>query len=1194
MKKKCIVAISGFYEIWTLQFFRKMRTTVLVSLILVSQVMALGTYSQNTRLNLNMTDVSIRSVLGKIEDQSEFYFMYEAHKVDVERRVSIKAENRLVTEILNEIFGNTDIVYKIDNRQIALTNIAFNKENIQQDKTVRGIVTSSAGEPVPGVTVAVKGTTKGTITNVDGEYTLTNVTTGDMLVFSFVGLKTQEIIVRDQQNIDVIMAEEAVGIDEVVVTALGLKREKKALGYSVGEVHSDNMNRVPQQDLLGALSGKMSGVKITNTSNDINGDTYVDIRGITSLAGNNNPLVVVDGIPVGDQTVLKDISPDNIESVSVLKGPSAAALYGSRAGSGVVLVTSKSGKVNKKGIGVDVSLSTTFTKPYKYIDLQRRFTCGISGVLNESSYQQWNGPEEGEYAVQWNTEDEEELVFYDNSLTDYFETGIENVCDISVNGSYDRGNFRLGISLLEADGIYPGVELKRSGVDLSTMYKITDKVKVSTTINVAFPNSDNYPLKNGGNTQYMAIYQVPPHINVNDLKDYWETEDVLQRNFNTNHDNPWFAAYELKDGFTRLRVFGNIKLDYQILPELSVMGRFSYNTNNYKRTYRQPWSSYGGDGGGQSMSEGMYEENINNLRELNSDFLVSYKKKIGKFEIDPSVGGNIMIQRKNEMYAGGDPLVLAGLYTLSNVDRDGLTYYDEMYDKDIYSVYALCNLSYNNMLFLDLTARNDWSSTLPEDNRSYFYPSASLSALVNEMVTLPSWISLLKLRTGLSQVGKDTDPYVISTVLEQSTWGSNTQYSVPSSLPNLNLKPEIAKSFEIGTDVSFCNNRIGADFTYYTVKNTNQILDASTSAMSGYTAATINAGNVENRGVEIGIFATPIKTNDWKWDINANFTRERSYLKELSEGIDQYLFWQSTNVYSYTFIGDQIGDIWGYDMKRVEDESSEYYGWAILDSNGKLQKNTDEYIKLGNYMHDFMVGLQTTFAYKRFTVSMSFDWRQGGKYYDQTMMRLARAGKVEKFHDNKNSSTFTGILSNNSFNGDNSALAAELKAHPEIYQNDVWVGGRTADLGGFLYSNGVYEGAFFPGVISDGDGGYIENFGEDGTQYVKAYDIFQPSGGYWNTAVRNKWIYDASFVKLREMSVSYTLPESIAQKFFAQNIMVSAFVRNIVLYAGNKTNQDPESIYNQTSSTGVTRQGRSLWNASPIAMPIGFKLNLSF
>lgn len=1069
--------------------------------------------------------------------------------------------------------------------------------SLAQDRTVTGRVTDSKNDPLSGVTIVKKGTAQGTVTGEDGRFVLPGVPLNTVLTFSSVGMATQEIHFTGQTNLEVVMTEDAIGLDRVVVTALGLKREKKALGYSVGEVNSDMMNKVPQKDLLGALTAKMSGVKITNTSNDINSDTYVNIRGLSSLAGNNSPLVVIDGVPTGDQRVMKDINPDNIESVTVLKGPNAAALYGSRAGNGVILITSKSGKSVKRGIGVDVNIGSTLSVPYKYIDLQRRFTSGISGVLNENSYQQWNGPEEGEMAVQWNTDGEEKpLVFYDNSLQDYFRTGTEQVYDVSVSGSYDRGSFRLGITHLDATGVYPGVELQRNGVNLAAVYNITNKVKVSTNIDVANPYSDNYPLKNGGETQYMAIYQVPPHINVNDLKDYWLEPNIQQRNFNAAHDNPWFAAYELQDKFDRMRMFGNIKLEYQILPDLKLMGRYAYNSNNEKRVYRQAWSGYGGDGGGQNKPQGTLNERINNQREMNSDVLLSYKKSLGKFEIAPSVGGNLMTQRSYALYAGGDPLVLPGLYTLSNVNRDGLSYSDFTYKKNIYSAYGLLDLSYDNMIFLNATARNDWSSTLPKDNRSYFYPSLSLSVLLNEMLPLPSWVSLLKLRSGISQVGKDTNPYVIATVLNQGMWGTNTTYNVPGNLPNINLKPEIAKAFEIGTDISFFNNRLGADFTYYKVQNTNQILNASTSSTSGYTAATINAGNIENYGVEIGLNVTPVRTKNWNWDIRANFTRERSRLMELTPGIDQFMFWGSTHVFAITQVGELIGDIYTRDMIRVEDKNSPYYGWPLLNSNGKLQRNNDNdaMIKVGNFLPDFMVGMQTGLSYKRISLSLSIDWRQGGTYYDQTMLRLARAGKVEYFHNDANSSTFTGILSNNSFKGDNEALANEIKSHPEIYQKDTWVGGRTQDLGGFLYSNGVYEGAFFPGVISDGAGGYIENFGGAGTKYVKAYDIFQPSGGFWDAAMRYKWFYSSSFVKLRELAISYALPDTWAHKVLAQHISIAGFMKNLILFAANKTNQDPESIYNQNPLTGSTEQGRNIWNASPIIMPVGLKLNVSF
>ena len=1060
---------------------------------------------------------------------------------------------------------------------------------------VAGTVKSSTGEILPGVTIVVKGTSNGVVSDSDGKYNLTVPNAQSVLAFSFIGMQSLEIAVNGKTTIDVTLTTITVGMDEVVVTALGIKREKKALGYSVGEVKSDQMVRVPQKDLLGALQGKMSGVKITNTSNDVNSETFVNIRGVTSLAGNNNPLVVIDGVPTGDQRVMKDISPENIESVSVLKGPSAAALYGSRAGAGVILITSKSGKKVQNGIGVDVSVGSTYSMPYKYVKLQNRFTTGISGVLNEGSYQQWNGPEAGASAIQWNTNGvAQPLKFYNNALQDFFGTGVEMVYNASVTGSYDRGTYRVSISHLDASGVYPGVNLNRNGVNLAVTYDITKKVKMSVNLDIENPNSDNYPVKNAGDTQYMSLYQTPPHVNINDLRNYWKTPNVLQQGVTTAYDNPWFAAYELKDGFNRMRGIGNMKLDYQILTDLKAMARYSFSSNNNKRTYRQPWTSYGGDGGGNNTPNGTFSEQIDNQREMNADFLVSYTKKIGKFQIDPSVGGNLMTQRSYSMYGGGGKLVLPGLYTLSNVDRSALGYYDYTSKKNIYSVYGLVNLSYNNMIFLDATARNDWSSTLPEANRSYFYPSASLSVLVNEMVTLPSVFSLLKVRTGLSQVGKDTSPYSTATVLNQGTWGANTNYSVPGSLPNINLKPEIASSFEAGMDVSFFKNRLGLDFTYYKVQNKNQILNAATASMSGYGSATINAGNVENTGLEIGLNAVPVKTKDWNWDINANFTKEKSKLVELTPGINQFLWWGDREVYAWTKVGDYIGTFYGTADKKVAE--GPYKGWSLLDSNGKLQNGPAGADKIGSYMADFIVGLQSSVSYKSLTLSLSFDWRQGGKYYDQTTMRLARGGKVEYYQNpgDLSASTFRGILDNNSFNGDMNALANEIKSNPGKYQNNVWVGGRTADLGGFAYpAAGTSEGAFFPGVISDGAGGYKENFGAAGTKIIKAYDVFQPTGGYFYLDQKTEWCHDATFVKLREIALSYTLPAQWARKVGSQKIVLSGFMKNILLYSGAKTNQDPEGMYN-SQPDGRQMQGNVLWNGSPIVMPTGFKINVSF
>ncbi len=686
MKKK--LKVRGRIDLHFKKLLLIMRLSAFLILVLTIHVSA-TVYSQQTRLSLNFNNVTIREVLKQIEEQSSFKFLLQDERLNIDRKVDIHVDGETVENILNEIFGSQGINYIITEKNLIIINPSSGSgfTASQQVKTVTGTITDRSGQALPGVTIVVKKTTNGTITDINGRFELSGVPATGTLVFSFVGMKTREIPVGDKTSFNVRMEEETIGVDEVVVTALGMEREKKALGYSVGEVKSDMLDKVPQQNLLGSLYAKVSGLKISNSTNDLNAQAYVTIRGLTSLVGNNSPLVVVDGVPNDNEQILKDLNSEDIESVSVLKGPSAAALYGSRAGNGVILITSKSGKTGKKGIGVSVNIGSTFSIPYRYVDLQNRFTTGQAGVFNESKYQSWYGPEEGVSAVQWNTDGESKpLVFYDNSLKDFFQTGVSTTADISINGSFNRGSYRFSASHFGGDGVYPGVELKRNGVSLAVDYDITSELKITTNISLTNPYSDNYHERDGDINSYTCIYQIPPHVNINDLKDYWEIEDVQQRTVNTNYDNPWFSAYELKNKFNRMRQIGSVKLEYQILPELKLMGRYSFNGSNEKNSYQQPWLSYSGDGGGDKTPYGHYEETITNLREMNADFLLSWEKKIGKFDIQPSVGGNIMRQRNYGMYAGGDNLVIPGLYTLANVESTGLEYEGGTYKK-IFTVF---------------------------------------------------------------------------------------------------------------------------------------------------------------------------------------------------------------------------------------------------------------------------------------------------------------------------------------------------------------------------------------------------------------------------------------------------------------------------------------------------------------------------
>lgn len=1153
-------------------------------------------------VSLRVKDQKLRHVLSSIEKQANVRFVYSPQTIGANSRVSMSLERKKLSEALSQLFSSQPVEWDIVGGQIILRRSAARPAAVvpgdlllsgpvivpeSVDRSIRGRVTDeNSGEALPGVSIMIKGTQKGTVTNGEGVYDLQVPEEEVVLVFSFVGYVTQEVEAGKRSAVDISMKVDEKALDEVVVTALGLKRKSKSLGYSVGEIDSEKLNLVPQENVLGGLSGKISGLDIRRSGNDLNAETYVYIRGRTSLAGNDGPLIIVDGAPVGGTDVMADISAQNIESVTVLKGASAAALYGSRAGNGVILITTKSGMGAKKGIGVTLNTNVTANKPYRFIKLQNRFTTGRKGIFNEADAGRWFGPEEGTPAVQWNTDGEEKpLKFYDNALQDYFKTGVTTISDVSVTGAYDRGSFQLSLSHMKGDGFSPGTELKRTGIGLSTVYKITDKVSISSNINIANPKSDNYPEVNqDGDDQYYDIYNIAPHVNINDLKDnYWVVKNVEQRKVTETFNNPWFSAYERKNRFDKVRGFGNIKLDWEITSELSAMARVSHTSTNNKSETLKPWSFDGFSGA--ARPKGSYFLNTTNIRESNADFLFSYNKKVGDFSIAPSVGGNLMSSSRSVMAAGGDNLVLPGLFTLSNVARGGLEYSSALFEKRIYSVYGVGTIGYKDLIFVDFSARNDWSSTLPAENRSYFYPSVSGSVMLSDMLNVPAWVSLIKLRTGWAKVGKDTDPYVIHPTLSQGYWGESFTYSLPGSMPNTNLKPEIATSYELGTDVSLFRNRLGFDVTFYKTQNRNQILNVGITPMAGYTSTTINAGNVENNGIELGLNAVPVRSAGLQWDLNMNFTRERSKLVELVDGIDRVSFGGGSGQYAFTDVGGTIGDLYSFDVMKVQE--GEYKGWNILDANGrwKIQEDLSKLPKVGRFTNSFTMGLHTSLRYGRFTLTASFDWRHGGQFFSESMKRLTRDGKIEDWNNGISSSTFSGILGSNSFGGDRDRLAEEIKSNPVYRDNNVWIGGRTAELGGFGFA-GNQNGAFFPGVIDNGDGTYTENFGGEGTKMFDSHRAFESSGSIWRTGYA--FMYDASFIKLRDVNLSYQLPARVAGLLSAQKVSVAVYTKNIMLWTKAGINIDPELSYNEGA------QGFEKWNTAPWTAPVGFNLNITF
>ncbi|MET7256158.1 SusC/RagA family TonB-linked outer membrane protein [Dyadobacter fermentans] len=1111
---------------------------------------------------------------------------------------------------------------------VLLVSPTFAARNL--DKTIKGKVTSKIdGAALPGVSIVVKGSQLGTSSDASGNYSINvNEASKPVLVFSYIGHETQEVVVGNQSVIDVVLVEGVETLNETVVTALGLSREKRSLGYSVAEVNGKDISRVAQENVLNSLAGRVPGVTISSTGGTGSSVSMI-IRGATSLSSDNQPLFVVDGVPIANTlnnvsqvgndnrvdygNAISSLNPDDIENVSILKGPNAAALYGSRAGRGVVLITTKNGSKSKK-MTVSVNSNTVFDKPYKYLNMHHKFATGIlpftpdnnpypGGVLMiDEGSAGGVGPEldKGYKAIQWNSPKDAngnpiptELVSHPDNVKNFVRTGITTTNGVAISNSNDLVSYRLSYSNMTNRGIIPNSDLFRNSLNINSSVKLAKKLTLSTNVDISRNNSNNRPATNRGTNPLQWAYAVSPHIDIRDLRNYWVPgQEGLQQLSQGpgDYNNPWFLAYEVNNSFVRDRVFGNVKADWQITPHLSLMGRYALDTYREQRETKIG-NSYTND------SRGGYGV-INLSRfERNADFLLSYKRDINNFSFSVSGGGNTRYQKNMDLSTAsgnGTGLVIPGLYTLSNIAPQNLRYSSYLSERAVFSAYGLANIGFKDMVYLDLTARNDWSSTLPKANRSYFYPSASLSVLLNEVLRMPNQISLFKARGSWAQVGNDTQPYnLLATLGNSGAWDGITRLSKSGSILLPDLKPEIATSYEYGLDLNLYHNRVRLTATYYQVENRNQIIPTKLPGSSGYSSKNINAGLLVSKGLEFTLGGTPIDKNGWRWDINANWSRNRTTIKSLSDGLEFYTLWTDAKGGAWTYVGEQIGDIYDAELVTVKDKSSPYYGYPILDENGSWQSISASKTrnKIGNFNPDFLLGLQTSLSYKGFTLNMSFDWRQGGNFVSQTYRYGESDLKSQRFLDNLiNPNGMTGDQLRNYLVNNNKVVVTGNKFNI--------VGGPTKAYGGFPFEYGgnTYDYAVFnPGVIAQYNEageitGYTENLGGAGTKYI-------PYGDNYPWDFTRAATFDASFVKLREVSLGYDLPGNFVKRIGLQNANIAVYSRNIILWTKAKIGIDPEQAFQQESGAQAGtqfKQGIERYNVTPWVIPVGFRLGLTF
>jgi len=1061
------------------------------------------------------------------------------------------------------------------------------------------LVSRSDQQPVQAASVQLKGTKKGTYTDNGGQFSIA-AKSGDVLILNAVGYLTKEYTVNGNSTLLIELDVDTKSLNEVVVTALGIRKDKKKLGYAIQEVKGEDLTLARESNVVSQLAGKVAGVTVVGGNSGIGGSARVSIRGERSVDMNKNqPLYVVDGVPVSNAMTGASgrgnmevdfgngagfINPDDIESMSVLKGPAAAALYGSRAANGVIMIKTKGGK-KQKGIGVEVSSNLTFESALKLPEYQKVYgqgngsgggfafvNGGGSGLADGTdegwgpkldaglSFPQFNSPRTlngqpipftgGDMnapagsvitATPW-------VADHDN-LKNFLQTGNTSTTNVSVVGANKEGDFRLSYTNLNQKGIVPNTDLKRNTLSLSAGYNLTSKLSARAFVSYIKGASDNRPSISYGTESIMYLFNswLPASVKVADMKRLWQTglENQKQYGWNYNyHDNPYLTVMENTNGQYYDRIIGNILLKYDFTNWLNLQVRTATDWSNERREFRRGFST-------QRFPFGEYRETGIVNEERNTDFLFSANKNINSdFTVTGTFGGNQMRQtsRWKEDVAG--QLNIPGIYSLNN-SRIALVVEQSNVGKRINSLYGSAGVAYKNKLFVDFTGRNDWSTalTLPEnlkafgkEDNSYFYSSVAVSALVSEMVKLPSAISFFKLRGSVAQVGNDTDPFAFTQTYNRSEpFGAYQIYSETSSLANLNLKPEISSSFEFGMDLRFFANRLGIDVTYYQSNTKNQILNIPLSNTSGYTSRKINAGLIRNNGIEMMLTGTPVKSKNFTWDAFVNFSANRSKVLELSDGLSNYVM-ASRSVSVEARVGERMGDMYGIGFARVQssDPSAPYYdatgkytGQMVYGANGRPIATTNR-IKLGNYNPDFLLGIGNTFNYKGVRLSVLFDIRSGGKLYSHTQT-VGREGGI---------------------------IMETLEGRADGY--DITKAGNGVIGQGVVFTNGVIS---------------------ENTKKLTARE--------WHTAytggrgIAEGVMYDASFVKLRELTIGYTIPDKFFGKLPVRGATISFVGRNLFLW-DNVPHVDPENM----SLSGGTALPGIEYMAIPSTRSFGF--NLSF
>lgn len=1003
---------------------------------------------------------------------------------------------------------------------------------INDQSALKGKVTDELDAPLPGVTILIKGTTNGTITDFDGNYVLSSVKENDIVVFSFIGMVNQEFTYSGQATIDVKLLTNTQEMDEVVVTALGIKRSKKALGYAAQDVKSEDLMVTGDANITSALSGKIAGVQISETAGGAGSNSRVEIRGTSSLSGSDGPLWVVDGVPFDSGNSSDagiwggtsraggsfDLNPEDIESISVLKGPNAAALYGERGGNGVIMVTTKKGKRNS-GLGITYSGNVTISDAAYFLDLQDQYGQGNNGVYDKNGTSSWGAKMEGQLLESWTGE----TIPYEaqtNRIEDFTRTGVSQNHSVSVSGGNEEGSFRSSIGQSRIEGIFEDNDVEKLNFDLKADYDINKWLNVDTKLSYFRTEGQERPQI--GNYSYMSYFNaMPMNIRSVDLAPGYdiiggEHVEKLYTTANANYRNPYFLQAQTTNQDQKDRLFGYIAANLQLTKDLTAKLKYGLDTYRFGATNGFLY------GDNVNATKPNYNTSEKYFKEENYEYLVSYNKDINEdWDFGASFGGSSMNRYYEILSASSGLLASENDYFLGN--GTNISASESFNETEVRSMYGFANVAYKNMIFLDVTGRNDWSSTLTASSgnfdNSYFYPSVGLSGIVSEMADLPKWVTFAKVRGSWAKLGKSADPYQTSTDFTVGTGNYNLlTSSVPNNLVIQDLKPEMSTSYEVGMDLRFFNGRIGLDATYYYEETENQILNVDVAQSTGYTTRVVNAGLITNRGIEVLLTTVPVQTKNFKMGLDFNIAHNKGIMEELVDGVPEYKFGDFNGGTEVMAIpGEKLGIIRG--SKYIRNDA----GTIVVGSDG-LPTYEEQQI-LGDVQPDLTGSIGLNASYKGVHFNALFSGQIGGEIISVTEAAATASGNAE----------------------------------------------RTTAMGRIdMYT---------PGVLADGS----------------ANTTLVSSQEYWGAIanIDEEFVYDASYLKLKEVALGYNLPKSLLDMIPTNpisSVRISLVGRNLFYIYKDTPGTVPDAGAYSTSYFAKAFD----FAPTPATRTYGFSLNVKF